>query len=89
MMDSHVEITASLITQRNNGISDCGRAGELEWAHTTELLGVNEWQEGQWRSFEQVRMSMPADRADLRTMWLLPFAAAAVDSLRPLAIIDR
>jgi hypothetical protein len=43
----------------------------------SDLLGVNERQEGECRSFRQVRMLMPGFRGHLRIMQLLPFAAAA------------
>jgi hypothetical protein len=42
-----------------------------------DLLGVNEWQEGQCGSSWQVRWLMPGDHGHLRTMRLLPFAATA------------
>jgi hypothetical protein len=40
-------------------------------------LGVNERQEGQYGSSKQVKTLMAADRGQVRTIRLLPFAAAA------------
>ena len=42
-----------------------------------DLLGVNEWQEGQLRPFKQVRALMSGDLGHLKAIRLLPFAAAA------------
>jgi hypothetical protein len=55
----------------------CRRSGRAIGDSTAYLLGVNEWQEGQYGSYKQVRALMLDDRGHLRTMWLLPFAAAA------------
>ena len=46
--------------------------------HLTEHLGVNEWQEGQYRSFWHVRAFIPGNRSYLEAMRLLPFTAAVV-----------
>lgn len=56
---------------------ECPRAVSRYPQQTGDLLGVNEWQEGQKRPFKQVRASMSGDQGLLRMMWLLPFAAAA------------
>jgi hypothetical protein len=49
-------------------------------ARRGKTSSVNQLQEGHQRSFKQVRVSMQVDRGHLRTMRLLPFAAAAAEA---------
>jgi hypothetical protein len=53
---------------------------EYELHGLVDLLGVNEWQEGQERSSKRVRALMSDDCGHLRTMRLLPFTAAAPET---------
>ena len=53
------------------------RPGRSDVSHDPhDLLGVNQWQEGQWRSSAQAGELMPGNNGHWKAMWLLPFAAA-------------
>jgi len=62
--------------------------GERAYTHFPDLLGVNERQEGQQGSSKQVRALMSGDRGHMRTMRLLPLAAAA-DEVRMTGLSRR
>ena len=60
------------------GASEGGELGGRYWDRTSDLLGVNEWQEGQQRSSAQAGGSILGDRGRLEATWLPPYSVVLV-----------